>query len=58
MEINQNNSVGSMRVVDRVGRIVIPQEFRKEFNIETGDTVEVFAIKNEGLFIKKHERKF
>ena len=37
-------SIGMVRPVDEMGRIVLPKELRRQFNIEDGeDSVEVFV---------------
>lgn len=44
--------IGIIRNMDDLGRIVIPKELRKTLDINTGDSLEIFATKN-GFFIRK-----
>lgn len=45
-------SIGIVRSVDREGRIVIPIELRKIFNLQTGTPIEIYT---EGDFIILHK---
>ena len=36
-------SIGIVREVDKLGRIVIPKELRRTLKMETGDSVEIFV---------------
>lgn len=47
-------SLGLVRNIDVLGRLVIPKELRKELGINTGDPVEINAT-HEGIMIKKYE---
>lgn len=44
---------GVIRHLDTLGRVVIPKEFRNHFNIENGDSVEIFNT-NYGILIRKY----
>ncbi len=46
-------STGIVRKVDELGRIVIPSELRKNFDIEVKDTVEIF-IDRDLIILKKY----
>lgn len=46
-------STGIVRKVDELGRIVIPSELRKNFDIEVKDTVEIF-IEGDLIILKKY----
>ncbi|MBE6787850.1 MAG: AbrB/MazE/SpoVT family DNA-binding domain-containing protein [Ruminococcaceae bacterium] len=48
-------SEGMIRAVDKMGRVVIPKEYRKQLGIE--NEVDSFEIKCEGdkLILKKHQ---
>ena len=46
-------SVGIVRHVDGLGRIVIPKEMRGLFQIENGSGIE-FVIDKEKIILKKH----
>ena len=47
-------SLGITRKVDSLGRIVIPSELRKKFNIDIDDELEIFT-ENDRIILKKYE---
>ena len=47
-------STGIVRRVDELGRIVLPIELRRNFNIKERDTLEIF-IDDEKIILKKYE---
>ena len=47
-------SVGIVRMVDELGRIVIPVELRRKFGIDTGDSMEIYTEDNS-IVLKKYE---
>jgi transcriptional pleiotropic regulator of transition state genes len=47
-------SVGVVRKLDRLGRIVLPKSLRKEFNIEVNDPIEILVDK-EMIVLQKYE---
>ena len=47
-------SVGIVRKVDELGRIVIPVELRRKFGIDTGDSMEIYTEDNS-IVLKKYE---
>ncbi|AUM99619.1 AbrB/MazE/SpoVT family DNA-binding domain-containing protein [Clostridium botulinum] len=47
-------STGIVRKVDDLGRIVIPKELRRIFNIEEGDGLEIYT-EGEQIILKKYE---
>ncbi len=47
-------SVGIVRKVDNLGRIVIPVELRKKFDIEITDSMEIYTDDN-CIILKKYE---
>ena len=47
-------NTGMIRKVDELGRIVIPMEIRKKFNIEEKDELEVF-VEGNTIILKKYE---
>ena len=49
---HMNNSVGIIKEVDKLGRIVIPKEFRERFNL--GKEVEIVVTSN-GILIRNPE---
>lgn len=50
-------NTGILRKVDELGRIVIPKEIRKSFEIEEGTEVEIYTNK-DGIVIKKYKDTF
>lgn len=44
---------GVIRKLDALGRIVIPREFRKRNHIEVGDPVEMHAMQNGDIVLRK-----
>ncbi|MBR5447520.1 MAG: AbrB/MazE/SpoVT family DNA-binding domain-containing protein [Clostridia bacterium] len=47
-------SLGIVRKIDELGRIVLPVETRKKLNIASGDGVEIFVEKDR-VILKKYE---
>lgn len=47
-------SMGIVRKVDELGRIVLPIELRKSLNIEVKDPLEIFTS-NDKIILKKYE---
>jgi len=47
-------STGIVRKIDELGRIVIPAEIRKIFNINEQDSIEIFT-KDDTIILKKYE---
>ena len=47
-------SVGIVRKVDELGRIVIPVELRRKFGIDTGDSMVIYTEDNS-IVLKKYE---
>ncbi|PYI57051.1 AbrB/MazE/SpoVT family DNA-binding domain-containing protein [Paenibacillus flagellatus] len=48
-------ATGFVRRVDDLGRIVIPKELRRAFEIEIGDAIEVYT-EGERIVLKKYAR--
>lgn len=46
---------GVVRKVDELGRLVIPVEVRKKFDIEVGTPIEIYTIDN-GILLQKYQR--
>lgn len=46
-------STGIIRRIDDLGRVVIPKEIRKNFNIKENDSLEIF-IDGENIILKKY----
>ena len=43
----------STRPVDELGRIVLPQELRKEYNIQPGTGLDIIPSKNGEIILRK-----
>ena len=48
-------ATGMVRKVDTLGRVVIPKEIRKNFNLEVDDPLEIFVNDNDEIVLKKYE---
>lgn len=48
------NYTGIVRKLDDLGRITLPSEIRKQFNISTSDSLEIF-IDNHYIILKKYQ---
>jgi AbrB family transcriptional regulator (stage V sporulation protein T) len=46
-------ATGIIRRIDDLGRVVIPKEIRRTFNIKEGDPLEIY-VTNEGILYKKY----
>lgn len=49
-------SIGILRRVDELGRVVIPIDIRTQLGIKERDALEVY-IENSAIVLKKHEKK-
>lgn len=49
----ETNVMGIVRAVDDLGRIVIPKEMRRSIGIAEGESLEILATSNGGLFLRK-----
>ena len=49
-------STGIVRKVDELGRVVLPIELRRTFNIKEGDPVEVYT-QDDAIVLKKFENR-
>lgn len=47
-------STGIVRKVDELGRVVLPIELRRNFNIQEKDSLEIF-VDDEKIILKKYE---
>ncbi len=54
MEDEKMKSLGIVRKVDELGRIVLPIETRRRLELEPGDGVEIFVEKDR-VILKKYE---
>lgn len=48
-------ATGIIRRIDDLGRVVIPKEIRRNYNIEEGDALEIFTTK-EGIVLAPYEK--
>lgn len=46
---------GIVRRLDDLGRIVIPKEYRRMFKIELGDPLEIFAMDNGDIILRRFD---
>lgn len=49
--------IGITRHIDDLGRVVIPREIRKRFNINEGDLLEIFTDEDGNIVLKKYNVK-
>ena len=49
------NTVGIIRRIDDLGRIVIPKEVRQQLRIREGDPLEIFANKDGSILLKPYQ---
>lgn len=47
-------ALGIVRKVDRLGRVVIPMELRKSYEINEGDPLEIF-VEGDSITLKKYK---
>ena len=47
-------SIGIMRRIDDLGRVVIPREIRKRLGIKEGDPLEIFTNRDE-IILRKYD---
>ena len=47
-------SIGIVRKIDEIGRIVLPIELRNKMDINTKDSVEIF-VDNDKIILKKYQ---
>lgn len=50
------NAEGVVRRIDKLGRIVIPVEFRKSLSIQLGEEVEIM-LEGNTVVLQKHEER-
>ena len=49
-------SIGIIRNIEPLGRIVIPSEIRKEMDIKKGDSIEIHT-NGSAIVLQKHKKK-
>jgi transcriptional pleiotropic regulator of transition state genes len=47
-------AIGIVRKVDELGRIVLPMELRRTFNIQKEDPIEIY-VDGDSIILKKYE---
>ena len=47
-------ATGIVRKLDTLGRIVIPMELRRTFELEIGDPIEIF-VEGNGIVLRKYQ---
>ncbi|MGL5973534.1 MAG: AbrB/MazE/SpoVT family DNA-binding domain-containing protein [Oscillospiraceae bacterium] len=47
-------SIGIVRQLDELGRIVLPMELRKTFNIKSKDPLEIY-VDGDSIILRKYE---
>ena len=53
--MNQMKATGMVRPVDKLGRVVIPREIRRQFNITSAeDSFEIF-VEDDKIILKKYQ---
>lgn len=52
MEINIGNTKGVTRKLDNLGRVTLPQEYRKTLGMKERQEVEIFLLES-GIYIEK-----
>ena len=50
---NNLNVMGIIRAMDDLGRIVIPKEIRRVINIKEGDSLDIFAMTDGSILLRK-----
>ena len=55
MYMPSTKATGIVRKVDTLGRIVIPGELRKTFNIQINDPLAIYINDNNEIILKKYE---
>ena len=51
--MDYNNTIGIIRDMDDLGRVVIPKELRRNINVKEGDKFEIFATSNGEIILRK-----
>ena len=53
-EVNKMKSIGIVRRIDELGRIVVPKEIRRTMRIESGDEMEIYVTDDEKIVLGKY----
>lgn len=51
-------ATGIVRRIDDLGRVVIPKEIRRNLGIKEGDPLEIYATRDNEIFIRKYRKSF
>lgn len=51
--MDYNNTIGIIRGIDDLGRVVIPKELRRNINVKEGDHFEIFATTSGEIIMRK-----
>ena len=51
--MDYNNTIGIIRGMDDLGRVVIPKELRRNINVKEGDHFEIFATTSGEIILRK-----
>lgn len=47
-------ATGIVRKIDDLGRVVLPKEIRRSFDIKEGEALEIFTTENNQIVLKKY----
>lgn len=47
-------STGFLRIIDDLGKVVIPKEIRRHLEIQAGDTLDIFYTREGEIVLKKY----
>ncbi len=50
-----SKATGIVRNLDPLGRVVIPKEIRKNFNLDINDPIEIYVNDSNEIILKKYE---
>jgi AbrB family looped-hinge helix DNA binding protein len=51
-------STGIVRRIDDLGRVVIPKEIRRAFQIKEGDSLEIYIERNGSIILKPYRKSW
>lgn len=54
-KIDTGETIGIIRKLDELGRVVFPKEFRNTLGLKEKDEVEIFLLK-DGFYVKKVQK--
>ena len=50
-------SLGILRKIDELGRVVLPKELRCSFDIHPGDSIEIYTDRDNSIILKKYQHR-